>query len=75
MAESPSDENHRPSVFVPIGEWGLVPEVGLAEQTIQGVLFHWFVRFNPLYFISAACVLAGVFQVASGLDQQAQLSR
>jgi len=31
-------------------------------------LFHrWFVQYNPLYFVSALCVLLGMFLVSLGL--------
>ncbi len=33
------------------------------------LLHRWFVRYNPLYFFSALCVLGGVFLVSRGLDE------
>ncbi len=33
------------------------------------LLHRWFVRYNPLYFFSALCVLGGVFFVSRGLDE------
>jgi hypothetical protein len=35
----------------------------------RAVAFRWFVQYNPLYFASALCVLAGVFLVAHGLHE------
>jgi hypothetical protein len=33
-------------------------------------LFHyWFVQYNPLYFVSALCVLFGMFLVSRGLEE------
>src|SRR5579862_5860650 len=49
--------------------WGLLPERRAGEAyTRQALLRHFFVEFNPLYFISAFCVLSGVFLVARNLD-------
>lgn len=51
-------------------KWGLMPET--ADGSPPGwrqVLHHWFVRYNPLYFFSALCVLAGVFLVARGAGE------
>jgi hypothetical protein len=49
-------------------KWGLMPEMaGGAVPGWREVLHHWFVRYNPLYFFSAFCVLAGVFLVAQGV--------
>ena len=48
-------------------QWGLMPDT--ADGSVPGwreVLHHWFVRYNPLYFFSALCVLAGVFLAARG---------
>ena len=48
-------------------EWGLLPDRNSGEPlTAKQVLHHWFVRYNPLYFFSAACVLAGVALAARG---------
>ncbi|MHC4780636.1 MAG: hypothetical protein ACYTFG_18865, partial [Planctomycetota bacterium] len=33
------------------------------------VLDRWFVQYNPLYFFSVFCVLAGVFVFSQGLDE------
>ncbi len=38
---------------------------------IRAVLHRWFVQYNPLYFASALCILAGVFLVARELPQDA----
>ncbi len=34
----------------------------------SGLWHTWFVRYNPLYFFSALCVLSGVLLVSRGLD-------
>jgi hypothetical protein len=56
-------------IFESPGRWGLLPDrpdgVPLAART---VLRHWFVHFNPLYLLSAFCVLTGVFLVNRSLD-------
>ena len=31
------------------------------------VFYEWFVRYNPLYFVSAACFVIGVFLVSQGM--------
>ncbi len=36
---------------------------------LPSIMNRWFVRFNPLYFFSALCVLAGVCLVSRGLDE------
>jgi hypothetical protein len=52
-----------------VGRWGLFPDRGHGEPLRwRAVLRHWFVRFNPLYFVSALCVLGGVFLVSRNLD-------
>ena len=33
----------------------------------QNLFYEWFVRYNPLYFVSAACFIFGVFLVSKGL--------
>jgi hypothetical protein len=38
---------------------------------IRAVLHRWFVQYNPLYFASALCILAGVFLVARELPPDA----
>jgi hypothetical protein len=45
--------------------WGLMPERQPGE-TIAPVdlLRYWFVHFNPLYFVSAFCLLCGVYLVS-----------
>lgn len=37
----------------------------------RAVVYRWFVEYNPLYFASALCVLAGVFLVARELPPDA----
>lgn len=57
-------------LFEPLGRWGLLPErVEGAPRDARGVLRHWFVHFNPLYLLSACCVLIGVFLVNRSLDR------
>ncbi len=34
----------------------------------QHVVYDWFVRYNPLYFFSALCVLLGMYFVSQGLE-------
>ncbi|MGD2271515.1 MAG: hypothetical protein PVI06_14020 [Desulfobacterales bacterium] len=34
---------------------------------IHRLLYEWFVKYNPLYFISAACFVFGVFLVSKGM--------
>ncbi|HEY4373565.1 MAG TPA: hypothetical protein VGN52_16660 [Burkholderiales bacterium] len=49
--------------------WGLLPERPPGEaHSMQRLLLHFFVDFNPLYFISAFCVLYGVFLVARNIE-------
>jgi len=56
-------------VFEPPGRWGLLPDrFAGAPLDARTVLRHWFVHFNPLYLLSAFCVLAGVFLVNRSLD-------
>jgi hypothetical protein len=59
-----------PGLFEPPGRWGLLPDrkrgVPLDPRT---VLRHWFVHFNPLYLMSAFCVLTGMFLVNRSLDR------
>lgn len=54
--------------------WGLLPDMpGGGKLDLPTLLRYWFVQFNPLYFISAFCVLYGVFLVArnvSALDPE-----
>lgn len=38
---------------------------------VRAIAWRWFVRYNPLFFVSATCVLAGVFLVAQGLPREA----
>ena len=65
----------------PPHRWGLLPEPGAdGRQDPASVLRYWFVEFNPLYFVSALCVLCGIFLVARNIDtissvtpEQAQL--
>lgn len=42
-------------------------ESTLAERVRQ-MLYEWFVRYNPLYFFSALCVLSGMFLVSLSLQ-------
>lgn len=50
-------------------QWGLWPASGKSRSTDWHELIHyWFVRYNPLYFFSAFCVLAGVYLLTLELD-------
>lgn len=37
------------------------------QERIRHIIYKWFVRYNPLYFFSALCVLFGMFLVSQGL--------
>jgi hypothetical protein len=39
----------------------------MLEDSVRRLLWRWFVRYNPLYFFSALCVLLGIHLVATGL--------
>ena len=53
----------------PANRWGLLPERGEGEAlSMRKLMLHFFVDFNPLYFISAFCVLYGVFLVARNIE-------
>jgi hypothetical protein len=57
-------------IFEPPGRWGLLPDRPSGAPLDPGtVLRHWFVHFNPLYLLSAFCVLTGVFLVNHSLDR------
>lgn len=43
-------------------------------MAIRAVLHRWFVQYNPLYVVSAMCVLAGAMLVARGLPSDAMRS-
>jgi hypothetical protein len=38
------------------------------RERFQHIVYTWFVRYNPLYFFSALCVLSGMFLVSRGLN-------
>src|SRR5689334_12574966 len=58
------------AIFEPLGRWGLLPDRGgSAPVDLRAVVRHWFVHFNPLYLLSAFCVLTGVFLVNRSLDR------
>ena len=49
--------------------WGLLPpQPGGRPLDLKTLLRYWFVQFNPLYFISAFCVLYGVFLIARNIS-------
>jgi hypothetical protein len=49
--------------------WGLLPDrVRGRPLRAREVLRHWFVHFNPLYFVSAFCILSGIWLVNRHLD-------
>src|SRR5262245_49360283 len=57
-------------IFEPPRRWGLMPDRREGESlAARAVLRHWFVHFNPLYLLSASCVLLGVFLVNRSLDR------
>jgi hypothetical protein len=58
-----------PAAAAAARRWGLLPErtPGTAHS-LRGLLRHFFVEFNPLYFVSAFCVLYGVFLVARNIE-------
>ncbi len=39
------------------------------DQELRDLVHRWFVRYNPLYFFSAASMLLGVYLVSRGLDE------
>jgi hypothetical protein len=50
--------------------WGLLPESREGESpTWADIFHHWFVRYNPLYFFSAAFILGGISLVSRGLGE------
>jgi hypothetical protein len=62
--------SERGAVFDPPGRWGLLPDrKGGVPLDARTVLRHWFVHFNPLYLLSALCVLTGMFLVNRSLDR------
>jgi hypothetical protein len=51
------------------GGWGLFPERESGKKPDLKTTFrYFFVEFNPLYFISAFCILYGVFLIARNMD-------
>lgn len=34
---------------------------------LNDLIYHWFVKYNPLYFVSALCFLGGVFLASKGM--------
>ncbi|CAK0771458.1 putative Cyclic nucleotide-binding domain-containing protein [Gammaproteobacteria bacterium] len=51
-----------------ISNLGLVPP----DLNWRSTFRWWFVRFNPLYFFSAFCILFGVFNFAENIDSEFQ---
>ena len=50
-------------------KWGLLPEAASGgKHGLKDLFVYWFVQFNPLYFVSAFCVLYGVFLIARNID-------
>lgn len=49
---------------------------GMATSTspVRALLLRWFVQYNPLFTLSALCVLGGVFALAGGLGDQGDLA-
>ena len=54
--------------------WGLMPDVQWQQLSWRELLHYWFVEFNPLYFVSALCILFGVFLVARNIETLAPKS-
>jgi len=65
------DARPAPARPAPAGPgWGLLPERGDGVAfSLRQVLLHFFVDFNPLYFISAVCVLYGIFLIDRNIEQ------
>jgi len=40
-----------------------------SARSVQELLHYWFVQYNPLYFFSALCVLAGMLLLSRGLTE------
>ena len=38
------------------------------HEQFHHIVYRWFVRYNPLYFFSALCVLVGIYLVSQGLN-------
>jgi hypothetical protein len=73
MSEKDVGGNEAPksaAAAIPVTErWGLLPDLpGGGKHDLNTLLRYWFVEFNPLYFVSAFCVLYGVFLVARNID-------
>jgi hypothetical protein len=55
---------------------GRIQRITMHQQTYrhifperyQSIVYDWFIRYNPLYFFSALCVLFGMFLVSQGLN-------
>ncbi len=62
----PGGDSAEPAIG-PAG-WGLLPDVEWQKLGWRELLHYWFVQFNPLYFISALCMLIGVFLVARNIE-------
>lgn len=75
VTDAAAPEFAGPEPRPPPRRWGLLPEVG-ADGKLDpvAVLRYWFVEFNPLYFISAFCVLYGVFLIARNIDSVATVT-
>lgn len=43
--------------------------IELTTEGLQELFHYWFVKYNPLYFFSALCILGGVFLVSRELEQ------
>jgi hypothetical protein len=37
------------------------------QHYLNDLFYHWFVKYNPLYFVSALCFLGGVFLASKGM--------
>jgi hypothetical protein len=55
--------------------WGLWPASREdSTPTWNELIRYWFVRYNPLYFFSAFCVLAGVYLLALEIDSSSAVA-
>jgi len=55
-------EERRASVSAPVR-----PLASAGGDRLQQLLHRWFVEYNPAYFASALCLLAGIFLISDGM--------
>jgi hypothetical protein len=44
-------------------------KITFSNNYINHLFYKWFVKYNPLYFISALCFVFGVFLVSRGMHK------